>query len=1388
MRRPRNRAAWVAAALLIGLAVKPGLPASASARPAGGAVPVSGQAQSANPLAESGQAKVLSPTSGQLPSNAKKVTLITGDVVSYAGRAHVQVRPAPRADGAPALFTTMTRNGDTYVIPADAMTAIASGRLDMSLFDVSYLIANGYADSATKQLPLIVRYQSAAPGSMSARSHALTQRAASLPGASAPLTFASMDGAAVKIGKARATALWALVGGHTAAGGHAAAGSLGALGGGLAHVWLDRKVHADLSANMTQIGAPAAWQAGYDGTGVKVAILDTGIDATHPDLAGKVAASANFTEDPSVQDGFGHGTHVAGILAGSGAASGGEYRGVAPGASLLIGKVLDSTGTGDNSQVMAGMQWAVSQGARVVSMSLGDNDFNDGTDPMSELVDSLSASSGALFVIAAGNSGSSPETVSAPGTADAALTVAAVDGSDATASFSSRGPREGDWALKPDISAPGVDIVAPRAAGTQLGPVVDGQYVTLSGTSMATPHVAGSAAILAEEHPDWTGQQIKDALISTAHDDGAPAWEQGSGRLDIGRAATQEVLASGNVDFGKLTYPQAGPVSKPLVYTNDSGMPVTLNLKATLTAYRGTPAAGELALAQDTVTVPAHGTATDEVTFDPGKGGDATYYSGEIQAADATGSVELSDAVGAFVEPKTATLSATVIPPAGATDVSDVGWFMYRVDNRDELDNSYNAVQPGLPTAQLTSYVGHWAAETLVLWRDAAGNRNVGMAIDPQIDVTGDTHVTLDLNKAVQATVEAPQPLQRWHGIIGVQRTTASGLVADMYGWVHYGEPSKFWMLPSQQVTDGKMREYEQYLLGPNRIEMTAPGLHGLTLHPLYYWYDTVKMLDGTMHLPLADAGDGTTAGLSGKDVTGKLALVNLADICPDLSNCDYSYYFATIAKRVANVAKAGATAFLGYGTDQLQFQGPSMLDYDGTTYPVPTIGVPAAEGQALAAVLSQHPVTMLIHGQANTPYVYALRFQTDGRIPAALSHRVGPDNLLTEVNRDHADGPATATHWWSVLQLDHTYTPTDLLQLNVRAPGGVTAYVGPVSHDVLFDSDVFLTYDVPDGAPVGESNGPIDTRLFYVTGPGQVTYDWAEGPLAPGTPRFSKPVLQAGWTACMACRAGDYYTPLFGLTHDGTATGILSWTPANGFPGDSVHQDVFHMYQDGTEVPQTNELYCPQGYCFFYLPAFKMTPGYAQYRLTEDYNSEFPMARYDDSIHTEWTFGSQRPAQSPSAFDVCAADWLLDLSKRSFVNPGANAPCESSSQLYLGYDLGLDLNNQLQAGTTSQATVTAYQSSLLSAAAPQVTSLKLWQTYDGGTTWVPVPTKAIGNGSYSATLVNPSATATGTVGLRAEATDAAGDTISQVIDDAYGLAGASQSNAEHHGARITQP
>ncbi|WP_297549030.1 S8 family serine peptidase [Thermococcus sp.] len=295
-----------------------------------------------------------------------------------------------------------------------------------------------------------------------------------------------------------------------------------------------------LDESTAQISAPEVWNVGYDGSGVVVAVIDTGIDGSHPDLQGKVIGWKDFVNNKTTPyDDNGHGTHVAGIIASTGAASDGKYKGVAPGAKLVGVKVLGADGSGSVSTIIAGVDWVIQHkdeyNISVINLSLGSSQSSDGTDALSQEVDKA-WEAGIVVCVAAGNSGPDTYTIGSPAAAPDVITVGAVDKNDVITSFSSRGPTA-DGRLKPEVVAPGNWIISDRAAGTQLTDELVGQYyVAAPGTSMATPHVSGAVALLREAHPDWTPDKIKHVLEITADVVNASAIAgiaYGAGRINV---------------------------------------------------------------------------------------------------------------------------------------------------------------------------------------------------------------------------------------------------------------------------------------------------------------------------------------------------------------------------------------------------------------------------------------------------------------------------------------------------------------------------------------------------------------------------------------------------------------------------------------------------------------------------------------------------------------------------------------------------------------------------------------------------------------------------------------------------------------------------------------
>ena len=295
----------------------------------------------------------------------------------------------------------------------------------------------------------------------------------------------------------------------------------------------DLPVRAFLDTSVPTIQVPRLWDVGLTGEGVAIAIVDTGIDSAHPDLRGRIASVTDFTGDGPA-DQHGHGSHCASVAAGSGAASEGRYRGVAPEATIYSARALRTSGEGMMSDVMAGIEWAVEQGVQVISLSLGDTGPSDGTDALSETCDAA-VEAGVIVCVAAGNDGPGACTIGSPGCARKVITVGASSDSDQVASFSSRGPTA-DGRPKPDVVLPGQGVIAARAQGTDMGTVVNEYYTALSGTSMSAPHAAGVCALLLQAEPALTPQDIKARLMNTAVDLGDDPNAQGKGRVDAWRA------------------------------------------------------------------------------------------------------------------------------------------------------------------------------------------------------------------------------------------------------------------------------------------------------------------------------------------------------------------------------------------------------------------------------------------------------------------------------------------------------------------------------------------------------------------------------------------------------------------------------------------------------------------------------------------------------------------------------------------------------------------------------------------------------------------------------------------------------------------------------------
>lgn len=798
----------------------------------------------------SSQSTLLSPDVEDPPGGERvhQITLVTGDVVTYtilsSGRAMVDIEAVARPPSRPTTFTTEEftpdpegegEGGQFRLYPGDVQSYIHAGVLDRALFNIPALVEQGFDDVAHDGLPLILMYRD------DVKSTDITLRAAAIPGSRHQRTLASINAAAVEVPPNQAAQFWAAV---TAE----ADGRSFAVDSGLERIVLDRKIYPALNDSVPFIGAPAAWKQGYTGQGVTVAVVDTGIDENHPDFVGRIVAEANFTNSDTVSDRHGHGTHVTGIVAGSGAASGGLYTGVAFDASLMNAKVIGDTGSGQLSWVIAGMEWAAEQGADVINASVSDETPSNGADPLSQAVNGLSEQHDVLFVISAGNEGLlGDHTVTAPGAADAALTVGSVNKSGQLAPTSSVGPRLEDFAIKPDITAPGVDIVSARAAGSELGPPVDDDYMLLSGTSMAAPHVAGAAAILLQQRPGLAVPELKATLVTTAvPNDVLDVYHQGGGRLDVSDMVNAPVLAApAPLDLGFFEYPHddTNPVTSDVTYTNWSSETVTLDLSLEVVSREGdVPEETMLSVSPTQLVLDPEQLDLATVTLDIGTG-EPGLYGGYLVAAHED-QVVTRTPVGFYKEPERYTLTVEGIRRDGvpAGPELESGFRVLNVEDASIFSSEIKLFTNGV--GQVRVPPGIYSVLGLISTPDPAISflpREWVIVGDPEVVVDADKTIVLDAREANEITFGTPEETERVDDFFrfawwrqAEQGGGISGGVAGIIpvGMVHPGEQLLRFAEETATVTHG---DFE--LLVDTRLAAAGAGPASPLLYDLgVFW------------------------------------------------------------------------------------------------------------------------------------------------------------------------------------------------------------------------------------------------------------------------------------------------------------------------------------------------------------------------------------------------------------------------------------------------------------------------------------------------------------------------------------------------------------------------
>lgn len=1023
------------AAVLTCLVVVAGVSASAALAAPTAAAPVAGP--------------VLAPPAGP----AAAVTLITGDTATVTRDATgaPKVSMTPSGDH-PTSFTTLRLGGDLYVVPA-SVARLVPETLDLELFNVTGLLRQGYGDAATDSLPVIVH------GGASVRAAGTD---------AVPLD--SIGATAVRLPKKAGFAP-----------------TLTRAAGGM-KVWLDRRITAaELDGNLTQIGAPQAWDAGLSGAGVDVAVLDTGIDTNHPDLRGKVVEQANFTDDPTAGDGHGHGTHVASIIGGTGTAAGGARKGVAYGARLLSGKVLRADGTGQLSWLIEGMEWAARQHADVVNISLG-ADAGDDDDPTAQALDRLTVDTGTLFVVAAGNNGPGAGTIGTPGIAADALTVGAANADGVPPYFSGQGPTRGTYRAKPDITAPGVEIT-----GALRGS--DG-YTQMTGTSQATPHVTGAAALVRQAHPDWDWRQVKNALMTTADAKvAAPApYVEGAGLLDLPGALSDTLhLDRGNVDFGYLRHgDNTAPRDLTLTLTNDGAAPETVSFTDQEQDPAGQPAAADLVtVSPASLTVPAGGTASVTVTLTPANGGKGIYTGALILARQGKQPTRMP--LGFYHEAPRQNLTITVLNRRGEPDAFGSVWLANMDWMHPDTGGGFTILdldEHGRGTARMAPGPIN-AIARVVTPAAGATPETVSFAGTPELTLDRDLSYTIDARKAKQV-----KPIT-----IDGARTTVSTMS------IHYGRQDA---RQDGGISDGIYATGDELAKGTVFVQPTRPVRTGRATFDTHWELDrgpdryaVVQSAPTVPDPPVYRAKQSSFARIDAdyRSLGGRPdSYVTYRDPFTDLVDTAIVWLHTLPAptRRTEWVTASAAVRWRQCVAGPQE--GVAVLCTPTTTY---------RPGERRPAVWFRAPVPAVIQASHNRERIELPVDLTDGTHAGALYDVSAAGDKTYRLFRNDVELPRFGDSWYfdtppepAMFRLEHTSHP-DLTRLPI---GSATSTVWTFPSQAPTDPDAWdtkprlLSVDYQPGA---DGQGRLPAWRIFDLGVRVTSWSAGESRLEPGSLRF---------------------------------------------------------------------------------------------------------------------------------------------------------------------------------------------------------------------------------------------------------------------------------------------
>jgi hypothetical protein len=621
----------------------------------------------------------------------------------------------------------------------------------------------------------------------------------------------------------------------------------------------------------------------------------------------------------------------------------------------------------------------------------------------------------------------------------------------------------------------------------------------------------------------------------------------------------------------------------------------------------------------------------------------------------------------------------------------------------------------------------YMATNTFMMY--SADRTYMTFAQEPQITVTRDTTVPIDLNEAHPVTIGTPHPSEIYSdGVFAVYRgypglspqQSYAGFTAGYYGYDYY------WAMPTQPVTLGTFKTALQLYLGKPYLAMSVKAPEPIALNPMYSGSIAIPggvvRFSGRRTMPLAYAGLGTKKDYTGLNVHGKLVLIGMVP-----------WACGVTADQLDNARNAGAAGVLldpanvnaAVGSCGIPLTLVSKSGNPVTVPKIPFAALPLDQATMLIGLLSQGPVTITVADGGITPYLYQLYLQQENAIPGSLTYDLTGKQLALVNARYHQSRPALDEEDWEAAGPDEGFVVQ--IPYDFTGPASIQEYFGPVSPDTV---DIMQTVS---GATAGAHFWPTAADVF--TRPGTSTQDWGELPAgAVGTQQVSAKVTQAVpgvfTTDCAACRQGDMFYPEMYQTYPEAGLGnITGYIPA-----------TVTLDRNGQLVPQSSI----EGFPDYQLPA-----QLADYQLTLDQGK---------AGTTTWDYSSAQPTRGHAPDGtVCVGTEL-----------GSTAPCQAVPLIFLRYNAALDLDNAWTAPGSYPLQITAYHQE---PGAPAITGLTLWTSTNSGASWQKATVTSQGGGAYTTTITVPKLPATsGTVSIKVQAEDAGGNHVTQVLYDAWNL------------------